>query len=112
MGKPKGITVTLINKIEAGKDGFGHPIYEEVRKEVDNVLVAPATTQEISDKLNLYGKKAVYNIAIPKGDTNVWEDQIVEFFGHTWQIVGFPKRGIDTNLPLDWNEIWMAAIYD
>ena len=112
MGKPKGITVTLINKIEAGKDGFGHPIYEEVRKEVDNVLVAPATTQEISDKLNLDGKKAVYNIAIPKGDTNVWEDQIVEFFGHTWQIGGFPKRGIDTNLPLDWNEIWMAAIYD
>lgn len=112
MAKIKGITVTLINKIEAGRDGFDHPVYSEKRTDVENVLVAPATIAEITDMMNLTGKKAVYNIAIPKGDEHVWEDQKVEFFGSVWKVVGFPKRGIDANIPLDWNEIWMVAKYE
>ena len=112
MAKIKGITVTLINKIEAGRDGFDHPVYSEKRTDVENVLVAPATIAEITDMMNLTGKKAVYNIAIPKGDEHIWEDQMVEFFGSVWQVVGFPKRGIDENLPLDWNDIWMVAKYE
>ena len=112
MAKIKGITVTLINKIEAGRDGFDRPVYSEKCTDVENVLVAPATIAEITDMMNLTGKKAVYNIAIPKGDEHVWEDQKVEFFGSVWQVVGFPKRGIDANIPLDWNDIWMVAKYE
>ena len=68
----KGITVILINKAENGRDAFNHPIYEEKEMPVENVLVAPASTTEMVDMLNLTGKKAVYNIAIPKGDNHVW----------------------------------------
>ena len=71
-----------------------------------------ATIAEITDMMNLTGKKAVYNIAIPKGDEHVWEDQKVEFFDSVWQVIGFPKRGVDANLPLDWNDIWMVAKYE
>lgn len=112
MAMIKGITVELINKIEVGKDEFNHPIYREETTEVENVLVCPASASEIVDAMNLTGKKAVYNLAIPKGDNHVWKDQKVEFFGDTWQVIGFPQRGIEENIPLDWNEKWMVARYE
>ena len=106
MARIAGITITLIEKIESGKDAFDHTVYSEKRVKVENVLVAPAQT------LNLTGKKAVYNIAIPKGDKHNWKDNIVEFFGEKWQIIGFPQRGIEENIPLDWNQKWMVARYE
>lgn len=112
MSRIKGMAVTLINKIQTGTDPFGHPVYTERRTTVNNVLVSPISSAEILDALNLTGKKVVYNLAVPKGDKNTWKDQKVEFFGRTWQVVGFPKRGIDENIPLDWNEIWMVADYE
>lgn len=112
MGRIKGITVTLLNNIQSGIDAFGHPMYTEKKVIVKNVLISPLSSTEIADALNLTGKKAVYNIAIPKGDMNIWKDQKVEFFGHTWQVIGFPKRGIADNIPLEWNDIWMVADYE
>lgn len=108
----KGITVTLYEKAETGQDPFGHPIYDETPVEVENVLVAPASTTEILDTINLIGKKAVYNIAIPKGDTHTWLDNRVDFFGESWRVIGFPQRGIEDNIPLDWNEKWMVERYE
>ena len=105
MAKIKGTTVTLINKIETGKDGFGHPVYKESRVNVENVLVAPAGTTEIVDMFNLTGKKGVYNLAIPKGDNHVWKDQKVE-------LIGLAQEGIAGNIPLSWNQKWMVARYE
>lgn len=107
-----GITVTLINRIESGRDAFNHPVYTEKETQVKNVLIVPASTQEITEMLNLTGKKAVYNIAIPKGDTHEWKDQKVRFFGETWQVIGFPQEGIEVNIPLDWNQKWMVTRYE
>lgn len=112
MARISGITVTLIERIECGKDAFNHPVYSEKRIKVENVLIAPAQTTEIADALNLTGKKAVYNIAIPKGDKHNWKDNCVEFFGEKWQIIGFPQRGIEENIPLDWNQKWMVVRYE
>ena len=112
MAKIKGITITLITKEEAGRDGFDHPIYVEKEETVENVLVSPVTATEAIDALDFEGKKAIYNIAIPKGDQHTWKDQIVEFFGDRWQVIGFPKCGIEENIPLDWNDIWQVAKYE
>lgn len=112
MPKIKGIQVTLYEKIKTGMDAFNHPIYEEVSKVVENVLVAPATTSEIVEVQNLTGKKAVYSIAIPKGDTNEWKDNKVEFFGESWRVIGFQQEGIEENMPLAWNQKWMVERYD
>ena len=100
----KGITVTLISKQETGKDPFGEPIYEDVEIEVDNVLISPTTSDDIVNQMTLTGKKAVYTLAIPKGDTNDWEDQEVRFFGEKWRVFGAPLQGIDHLIPLDWNK--------
>lgn len=104
----KGITVILINQVETGVDEFNHPVYKEESTTIDNVLVYPASTTEIIDTLNLIGKRVVYNIAIPKGDMHNWKDQRVKFFGETWRVVGFPQKGIEENIPLDWNEKWQV----
>lgn len=111
MAKIKGIPVTLINKKEVGKDPLGSPIYEDVEIEVDNVLVSPTSTDDIVNQLNITGKKAVYTLAIPKGDTNTWEDQEVRFFGKRWRVFGAEMQGIEDMIPLDWNKKVMVEHY-
>jgi len=104
MAKIKGITVTLISKRQTGTDPFDNPIYEDVEIEVDNVLVSPTSSEEVLNKQNLTGRTAVYTLAIPKSDTNVWENQEVRFFGERWRVFGIPLQGIDDLIPLDWNK--------
>ena len=99
-----GITVTLWNKTQTGTDPLGAPIYEETPEQVEDVLVAPASSQEILDNTNLYGKKAIYTLAIPKGDAHDWEDKKVSFFGQDWHVFGIPLEGIVENIPLRWNK--------
>ena len=108
----KGITVTLINKKEVGRDPFGNPIYDDVEIEVDNVLVSPVSTEDVVHTLELTGKKAVYTLAIPKDDDNDWEDAEVIFFGERWRTFGFVTQGIDHLIPLDWNKKVMVERYE
>lgn len=103
MSRIKGITVTLYEETQSGTDGFGRPIYTETAIAVDNVLVAPASTSETLDTVNLTGKKAVYTLGIPKGDTHNWKDKKVEFFGETFRTFGEPLKGIEEMIPLEWN---------
>lgn len=100
----KGIEVTLYTVTQAGVDDFNRPIYTETAVPVDNVLVAPMSDEEVLDTLNLTGRKAKYQLAIPKGDTNDWENRKVSFFGEDWRVIGHPTEGIDENIPLLWNK--------
>lgn len=99
----KGITVKLHIKTQSGTDGFGAPTYTETTEDVDNVLIAPSTAQEIEDTTNLYGKRADYTLGIPKGDTHNWTDTVIEFWDEKWTSVGKPLKGIDENIPGPWN---------
>ena len=99
----KGITVVLYNKVQEGMDVFQRPVYSENAESVPNVLVSPASEQEVLDTLNLTGRKAVYTLAIPKGDSHDWENREVEFFGRRWKTIGMPIKGIDALIPLQWN---------
>lgn len=111
MAKIKGITVTLINKQETGKDPFDAPIYRDTPIEVDNVLVSPTSTDDVVNQLDI-SKKAVYTLAIPKNDKNNWEDAEVIFFGKRWRAFGFVTQGIDHLIPLDWNKKVMVERYE
>ena len=106
MGKitSQGITVTLYEETQIGEDAFNQAIFEETPVEGENVLVTPSSQSEILDSVNLYGKKAVYTLAIPKGDTHDLEDRRVDFFGKRWRVFGIPSEGIDGLIPLDWNK--------
>ena len=104
MSRIKGITVTLHTVEQTGSDPFGDPIYSETEVNVDNVIVAPASADEITNTINLYGKKAVYTLGIPKGDMHEWEDRKVTFFGKDWRVFGIPQEGIESMVPLKWNK--------
>lgn len=107
----KGIKVVLYEKVQTGTDPTGREIYEEVPELVENVLVAPSSSDDIVDKTDLTGKKAVYTLGIPKGDTHDWEDKTVEFFGLKWHTFGFSTLGIEALMPLDWNRKVMCEKY-
>ena len=108
----KGITVLLYEKIQTGEDDFKRPLYEEEPVQVKNVLVVPASNPEVISSLDLTGRKAVYTLAIPKGDKHVWTDRKVEFFGETWRTIGIPTEGIEENIPLQWNKKVMVERYE
>lgn len=75
----KGITVTLYEKFVIGKDKFDTDIYEEHAVNVENVLVAPVTSDDITTERSIMSDKVIYKLAIPKGDTHTWTDCLVEF---------------------------------
>lgn len=100
----KGINVALTVLTQTGTDALNAPIYTESTETVSNVLVFPASDQEVIEALNLYGKKAVYTLCIPKGDTHQWMNTYVEFFGEKWRTIGHPTEYIEANIPLKWNK--------
>lgn len=100
----QGITITLYNRTQTGTDEFNAPIYTETAEQVENVLIGEPSTDDITDTLTLYGKRLAYTLGIPKGDTHIWTDRTVEFFGERFRTIGEPTMGIEHLIPLSWNK--------
>lgn len=101
----KGITITLYNRTRTGTDALNHPAYKETPVLVNNVLVAPISADEATETYNLTGRRAEYQLAIPKGDTHDWSaGKRVSFFGSDWRIIAMPEQGIEKLIPLSWNK--------
>ena len=86
--------------------------YEEKQIEVKGVLWSTNLTDDIIDTTNLVGKKDIHILAIPKGDTNKWEDQFVIIEGKRYHIFTPAKRGIDELVPSPWNAQYLAESYE
>lgn len=100
----KGITVTLYEQIESGVDALNHPVYTERPVRVENVLVAPVGASEVLEIYSLTGRRAEYQLGVPKGDMHNWKaGSKVWFFNHAWRIIAMPEEGIDHLIPLSWN---------
>ena len=100
----RGITVALFERVQNGADAFNRPTYTETPVEVENVLVAPLSGEEVLETLNLTGRKAVYQLGIPKGDTHIWQGKRVDFFGESWRVIGIPLEGQAELIPMGWNK--------
>ena len=102
----KGITVHLIEQVQVGYDEFKAPAYIDAPQPtpVENVLVSPVSAEAIVTDLQLYGKNAVYELSIPKGDTHEWEDRPVLFMGHRYRTFGPVYEYIEANTPTPWNK--------
>lgn len=107
----KGIEVILVDKVQDGVDDFNHPIFVDKEIKVKNVLVVPSSTDDVTNTVNLTGKKAEYTLGIPKGDTNDWENKEVIFFGKKWRTIGIPQQGIESLVPLNWHKKVMVERY-
>lgn len=100
----KGTTIQLVVKTQSGTDPFGTPIYTEELVDVPDVLVGSPTTDDITDSLNLYGKKIEYMLGIPKGDAHNWVDTEVIIWGNRYRTFGYPMTGEQANIPLRWGQ--------
>ena len=100
----KGTTVYLVHRETTGNDGFNQPIYEETLEPVDDVLVGSPSSDDVTDTTNLYGKKLVFVLGIPKGDSHNWVDAVVEIWGERYRTIGYPTTGIQENIPLRWGQ--------
>lgn len=107
-----GIDVTLYERTQTGTDAFGAPTWEETPVTVKNVLVAPVSDQDVIDALELYGKKAVYELSLPKKDAHDWRDCRVDFFDQSWRVFGLGKKWIEKNVPLAWNKKVLVERYE
>lgn len=113
MPKISGETITLIPQVEGPVDALGETTKADgMPISIENVLISPVTSSEVLDTLNLSGRKAVCVLAIPKGDTNEWEDQFVSFWGHRWRVVGFVIQSMEHLTPLSWNKKVTVERYD
>ena len=99
----RGTTIKLYDRVATGVDAFNSPVYKETAVEVENVLICPASTEAVTDGLQLYGKHAVYELHIPKADTHNWENRVVEFYGQKWRTFGIPLQWMEALTPGTWN---------
>jgi hypothetical protein len=79
-------------------------VYSEKEVSVENVLIGQPTTDEITNEINLSGKRIAYVLGIPKGDTHNWTDTFVTFWGMRFRTIGVPMQGIEANIPLCWGK--------
>ena len=112
MGKIHGIPITLIDKQVVSIDPFGSPVVKDVEITIDNVIVSPATTEDVTSQMSVTGKRISYTLGIPKGDAHDWENKEVRFFGKRWKTVGIPLEGIESMMPLEWNKKVMVERYE
>lgn len=98
-----GIPVTLYERTQTGVDAFNAPVYTETPTNVENVLVTPTSAEAIISDLQLYGKRSVYELYLPKGDAHTWDECRVDFFGQSFRVFGPVQEYIESMVPLDWN---------
>ena len=100
----KGMTVQLAVKTVTGYDPFGAPIETEELIDVEDVLVGQPSTDDVTNTIQLYGKKIEYVLGIPKGDNHNWTDAEVIIWGQRFRTIGYPQTGIQENIPLRWGQ--------
>lgn len=100
----KGTTIQLVVNTQTSTDPFGRPVYEEELIDIDDVLVGQPSTDDITNVLQLYGKRIAYTLGIPKGDTNNWVDAEVIIWGERFRTIGYPVTGEQANIPLRWGK--------
>ena len=104
----RGITVTLYETIETGRDAFNNPVYTETPVDVTNVLVGEPSTDDYTSAVAVFGKQIQFMLGIPKGDQHDWVNKKVTWRDaqgniQTVHTFGFPIMGVEANIPGPWH---------
>ena len=102
----KGVPVEVQVRRRVGTDALNAPVYEDRWETVENVLVGQTSAEGAPTETDLPGRRETLTLAIPKTDRHVWTDTLVRLpkpWDGVYKTVGFPKAGIEENIPLLWN---------
>ena len=100
MGWLRGEAVQVKRFHEAGRDEYNVPFFDETVETVENVLVAPASTEDIGEDRPL-GVDVRYTLQFPKTFKGPIENGEVCVRGEWMKTIGFADR-FDP-CPTDWN---------
>jgi hypothetical protein len=112
-----GITVTLYETTESGRDALNNPILIETPVQVENVLVGEPTSDDVVSSTAMFGKQIQFMLGIPKGDTHDWTDKKVTWTAangttQTVRTFGFPIMGVEANIPGPWHMKIRCGAYE
>lgn len=99
----RGEKVTVIRKVEVGRDAGNSPIYEEKLESVSNVLIAPGPRKDIIESNRPLGVEVAYNLKFPKAYKKPLRDCDLLIYGERLTVVGDPKPYPPHLTPGPWN---------
>lgn len=70
---------------------------------VQNVLVMPGATSDVTDSTRLHGTRVVYSLGFPKSFTASLRRCRVVVRGREYAVIGDPQPATASNLPNPWN---------
>lgn len=108
----KGETVTLVVKTATGTNPFGETTYSTINENVVDVLVELLSAEELVADMEYFGKKTMYKLHIPIGDTHTWEDTEVIVRGKTYKTIGPLVEYPQNMVPLRWNKQIKVCFYE
>lgn len=98
-----GVTVQVVRREETGRDAFNMPTVIETSEDVENVLVAPATTADIDGIARPEGDDTTLTLHFPKTYTASLRGCAVVVDGRRFEVAGDPMGYMEANTPGAWN---------
>lgn len=99
-----GISVVVMAEQQTGVDEFNAPIFGWVDEAtVDNVLFAPASTDQLRGSTRPDGVSVEVRLDFPKDYTGSLRGKRVRVGLREWAVVGDPQPFLDHLTPGDWN---------
>ncbi|WP_195393510.1 hypothetical protein [Actinomyces urogenitalis] len=100
----RGESVTILTRSEQGRDELNAPVMTwVVEAVVDDVLVAPATTTDLTGAIRPDGTRADLTLHMPKTYTGPLRGRRVRVRGGLFEVVGDPQHYEIANTPGRWN---------
>ena len=108
----RGETVIVVHKVKAGMDAFHVPTYTFETETVPNVLVSPASTDDLEAIARPEGDTVALALHFPKTYTASLRGSLVEVRGRRYEIQGDPQSYMDENTPGAWNRPVTATLVE
>lgn len=103
----KGESVTVISRVETGRDPGNAPIYGDVETIVDDVLVAPGPRSDVIESNRPEGVKIAWTLHFPKTFSGSLRGARISVRGQkALSVVGDPQPYTAANTPTRW---WMPV---
>ncbi len=102
-----GETVYVETRAAGTPDRFNAPTYTYSETQVDNVLVSPGTSQDVTDSNRPEGVEVNYTLYFPKAYTGSLEGLRVKVRGNYYHVIGCPDRY--SPCPTNWNMTVMVG---
>lgn len=102
----RGQTVSLLHPVEEGVDAFGQPrVGWEVLEEVEDVLIAPAVSEDVESSIREGGDKVSVAFYFPKTYTRPMRGLRIQVGQRGYSIEGDPQCYPTSLTPTRWNRV-------